>query len=430
MFLELQKSTPGINHAELLWVLQIWADYQWPVEVADVSAAFCQTDAQLPENTRSHRLFVRLPSSGMACFPGATMVELQNEIYGLTTGPRAWRNTFVAALKAQEWQVHPMSPCVFLKFETMAADEEQRVWSPAERPALPLREGQLGGIILLQVDDVLTGGTGPLYKKSRQSLSQRFTSGKWSTLDAAREYNGRTLRQYSQSEFSIDMHKALAKVKPLEIPSNRQQEPSEADVRAFRGLIGSLLWIARCGAPQTLAATSPLASKASKLTVADMKMANKALQHLVTTEQPTYIKGISPAKGGYILYSDASLANLQTRGPKQQWGLAECIEMTFDWLERAPSPSRIMLARSSRGVASSPLMAESAALAQGLAHLEWMAVWRGYATQMGYQRPVSKQGEIELVASEKSRAAVHDAVAVVVDSKSRFDVTVGDGLLY
>ena len=310
MLLDLQKSTPGMDNSELLWVLQVCADYQWKVQVADVSAAFCQTDTKLPENTRSRRLFVRLPASGMECFPGVTIVELLNEIYDLTTGPRAWRNTFAAALKADGWKVHPMSPCVFLKFEIMAIDSEHRVHRPEDRPDLPVQEGLFGGILLLQVDDVLTAGSVLSYQQSRQLLAKRFTLGKWSDLRTAREYHGRTCRQVSPSEFAIDTHKALDKVKPLIILPVQQKEPSEADLKAFRGLVGSTLWIARCGAPQTLTATSMLASRTSQLTILDMKRANKALQHLMSTVQPMSIKGISPAQGGYLMYSDASLANL------------------------------------------------------------------------------------------------------------------------
>ena len=106
------------------------------------------------------------------------------------------------------------------------------------------------------------------------------------------------------------MEKALAKVKSLMIPPAKQKEPSEADLRAFRGLVGSMLWIARCGAPQTLAATSILASRASKVTIMNMKMANRTLQHLLFTVQSMTNKGISPAHGGHLLYTDASLANL------------------------------------------------------------------------------------------------------------------------
>ena len=72
-------------------------------------------------------------------------------------------------------------------------------------------------------------------------------------------------------------------------------------------------------------------------------------------------------------------------------------------------------------------MAESAALARGL-DLEWMVVWRGYATHMSYVRPVSKQGEIELVAMEESKATVHDSVTAIVDSKSLYDVKVGESM--
>ena len=79
-------------------------------------------------------------------------------------------------------------------------------------------------------------------------------------------------------------------------------------------------------------------------------------------------------------------------------------------------------------VASSTLMAESAALAQALAHLEWMVVWRGYTTSQSYERPRSKQGEIELVAIEKGMSIAHDSVIAIVDSKSLYDVMIGESL--
>eukprot|EP00971_Amphidinium_carterae_P094863 1876975-Amphidinium_carterae.1 len=103
----------------------------------------------------------------MACFPGARLVEICGEIYGLSSAPQAWRNTFLAALRDLGFKAHPMSP----------------------------------------VDDVLCASKGDKFQEAVQSLRAKFNFGKWSTLTEPRDFNGRTLTQLSTTRFVLDVTK-------------------------------------------------------------------------------------------------------------------------------------------------------------------------------------------------------------------------------
>eukprot|EP00971_Amphidinium_carterae_P333074 6467575-Amphidinium_carterae.1 len=75
------------------------ADHHMEVGIGDVRSAFTQIDTSMAENNRPGKIYARPPTSGMACFPGTRLVEICGEIYGLSSAPQAWRNTFLAALR-------------------------------------------------------------------------------------------------------------------------------------------------------------------------------------------------------------------------------------------------------------------------------------------------------------------------------------------
>eukprot|EP00971_Amphidinium_carterae_P201713 4002809-Amphidinium_carterae.1 len=169
------------------------------VGIGDVRSAFTQTDTSMRENRRPGKIYARLPTSGMSCFPGARLVEICGEIYGLSSAPQAWRNTFLSALRELGFKAHPMSPVVFMIYEDMCKDSSGRLMKPSVHPELPKVSHQLGGMILLQVDDVLCASKGDKFQEAVQSLRAKFQFGKWSSLTEPRDYNGRTLTQLGPS---------------------------------------------------------------------------------------------------------------------------------------------------------------------------------------------------------------------------------------
>eukprot|EP00971_Amphidinium_carterae_P269898 5354348-Amphidinium_carterae.1 len=152
----------------------------------------------------------------------------------------------------------------------MKVDAAGRVHSRDSSLPCDAQDHCLGGIILLQVDDMLMAGNGV---KFRAMLKHEFI--------------GRMLEQVESRHFTVDMIKAVEKLKPLTLPPSRVRPltatATAEETTAFRGLLGSMMWCARCACPQGLAACSILASRTSTLKVQDMKELNGELTRLQKT---------------------------------------------------------------------------------------------------------------------------------------------------
>eukprot|EP00971_Amphidinium_carterae_P351696 6492233-Amphidinium_carterae.1 len=287
----------------------VCADHKLKVEVADFVAAFCQTNMALKENQRTTKLYARLPPQRFVSLPGVRVVELLGEIYGLSSAPQAWRNTILSFFKEMGMKIHPMAASVFVLFEPMKVDKFGRLHSVDSSLDCPVIEHRMGGIILLQVDDMLLAGNGIKFKGVLKSMQERFKFGRWDQLSEEREFNGRNLQQVDLDRFTVDMIKAVHKLKPLTIPPSRSRPATSSatadEVTAYRGLLGSMMWCSRCACPQGLAACSILAARTSSLKVQDMKDINAELLRLQNTVGKISIIGFAPVDSGYTLFSDA-----------------------------------------------------------------------------------------------------------------------------
>eukprot|EP00971_Amphidinium_carterae_P129796 2570851-Amphidinium_carterae.1 len=134
---------------------------------------------------------------------------------------------------------------------------------------------------MLQTDDLTGGGTGPQFQKALEALRERFAFGKWETYDVPREYNGRSIRQLADFTFEVSMQNQVNKVQPIPVDKYRGKQgkamATDTEIHQYRAVLGSLLWSARSGLPQSLGDVSLLASRVSKLCVEDLLLLNKTL---------------------------------------------------------------------------------------------------------------------------------------------------------
>ena len=75
--------------------------------------------------------------------PPNHFVGLLAEVYGLITGPPAWRKSLLAQLKQSGFKRHPLAPCVVLMYEPLQGTKEE-----------------LSGLIVIEIDDLPGGGVG------------------------------------------------------------------------------------------------------------------------------------------------------------------------------------------------------------------------------------------------------------------------------
>eukprot|EP00971_Amphidinium_carterae_P017683 348389-Amphidinium_carterae.2 len=263
---ELNRCVQTSEQHELLYVLQVVCDHGWTGQVGDVSAAFTQANMDLPQNQRVDEIYVRAPrDGGLPCFPGATVFRLQVELYGLMTGPLCWKNTFFHKCSQLGFVLHPLGSCTLL-------------WYHPETK-------ELEGIMLVQVDDVLVGGTHADFVSALERLKATFRFGKRKSLCDGSEFNGRHLQQVKH-EIQVDLRDYMCKLKPIPIEKCEIDGKDRKVVTQFRALLGALSWATRAAVPQGVGDCSILASQTNSLTWADVKELNRSLgrmQETVTT---------------------------------------------------------------------------------------------------------------------------------------------------
>ena len=122
-------------------------------------------------------MFATPPLGGIPGEDDDILIELLAEVYGLVTGPPAWRKSLFTKFKELEFKRHPLAPCVALMYETLGG-----------------KENQFSGLVLVETDDLLGGGIGDKYLDAVAELRRHFKFGKWVELmDTPTEYGGRTL---------------------------------------------------------------------------------------------------------------------------------------------------------------------------------------------------------------------------------------------
>ena len=105
---------------------------------------------------------------------------------------------------------------------------------------------QLSGLIVVETDDLLGGGTGPSFHFAVEQLKKRYTFGKWKVLmDESTEYGGRTLRQSKDFGFSISMSRYLReKADPIRLERGRgkdqESDATPQEITQMRGVVGKI----------------------------------------------------------------------------------------------------------------------------------------------------------------------------------------------
>ena len=201
-------------------------------------------------------------------------------------------------LKGLDFKNHPLAPCVVLMYEKMNG-----------------KDNQLTGLIVVETDDLLGGGTGPKFHNAIEQLKKRYKFGKWKVLmDDSTEYGGRTLRQSKDYGFTISMSRYLReKADPIRIERGRGKD-QEADatpqeITQMRGVVGKISCTAREGAPQGAGDASLLAGTFPQPKVKDLTAANAALRRLIENDVPIKIRPIPLERLVLLSFADSSLNN-------------------------------------------------------------------------------------------------------------------------
>eukprot|EP00971_Amphidinium_carterae_P059502 1176592-Amphidinium_carterae.2 len=364
-YASMQTDSPTPELAEIQLCFQVHCSLGWTSMIGDIKAAFNQSNM----NMRAEPVYAWVPEGGLPAddpLPtGTSMVRLDREVYGLLIGPAALRRTILEFLKEDGWMRHPLAPCVFTQYDI---------------------KGKLIAMLLLLVDDILVAGEGEVYQGKIESLQKRFHWGKRETLTegTALLYAGREVRKHADGSVSLDISGYVHRIEKIEVARGRERnaEADSRDVTEFRRLLGAMLWAGRAGCSQILGSLSLLASRTSTLKVEDLHEANRVLQSAKKMVCAVRVQPIALDRMVWIAWSDASMGNAS--GHRSQAGYVLALA-DRDVLKYVAVPATVVMCQSHKlaRVAGSSLMAETLALSETLAAVEYWQKWLGYTLHPG-----------------------------------------------
>eukprot|EP00971_Amphidinium_carterae_P107282 2125565-Amphidinium_carterae.1 len=155
-----------------------------------------------------------------------------------------------------------MPPCLVVYREPMVQCSGKDFKPLHAATAQEQRTVGVGGAVLIQVDDLLIGGLGIEISKKMQKIQERFSP---------RNYIGRSIVHPRIDEVRVSVEEQVQGILPIEKIPSTSEEANADEKRAFRSLIGSMLWCARSGAPQVQADTTLLSVQVTDLKGKDMR---------------------------------------------------------------------------------------------------------------------------------------------------------------
>ena len=383
------------------------------VFTADVSSAFGQKIKGQRKEAGGKRLFATPPKEGI---PGEdpneeSLIEILAEIYGLVSGPPGWRQTLLTQFKSLNFKRHPLAPCVVLMYETINGVKDA-----------------LSGMIVIETDDLLGGGIGPLFQDAMDKLRKKFNFGSWHYIkDASKQYGGRTVRQLEDYSITIDMNRYLReRAHEIKIEKGRKPDAkcTPCEITAGRGLMGSLNWATREGMPQGAGDCSMLAScfGGDGPVVSDLLEMNALFRRLKKDAVVITIHSIPLNRLKGLVFTDASLANNKDQRTQVCYLACMADQSILDGKEAKVSVLAYKSHKMTRS-ASNVLYTESFGMSDGLAFMEWMSTWFGLAKDLHYriqERDILNR-DIQLTSIMSSAQSKLPEFLAVSDSKSLYD---------
>ena len=284
-FQEIQNfrtDSPTCSRESLRLMTIIIASNQWQIQSIDVKQAFLQ-------GRKLERSVLLRPPPEAAT---SKLWHLRKCIYGLADAPREFY------LRLREELVNlGLTPC--------SLDQGLFMW---------YSDGNLGGILICHVDDLLFGGNEQFCNEIMHALEQRFEIGTRQSSFFA--YIGVTMKQLPDSTIVVDQKSFTDSIQQLVIDKKRKscEKVTEEERTKFRAAIGQLNWIAGMTRPDLSFDVCQLSSIVKQATIADMMYVNKVIKRAQMEPLSLAVPSLDLSKVEVVAFADASYNNLPEGG--------------------------------------------------------------------------------------------------------------------
>eukprot|EP00971_Amphidinium_carterae_P031812 626637-Amphidinium_carterae.1 len=472
--LEVTTASPTPASGAVTAALQFCSSSNFEVHIGDVKTAFLQG---LRLEREKGPLFATQPSDGL--MPGleqGQLVELLKDVYGLNSAPASWRRALKRFLVELGYVESALDPCVYL-----LPSSQNKSWSTVTRGATrfvmprdiprdecktrvsidmctgrviearelhskdkdlegPIAAGptdiltivghgprgleaeRCQGLIVVEVDDILSGGPRDSQSAHAQNMSrlqERFKFGKWQGIQSGSMYIGRQIRE-DRGGIYMSWEKYIREcVSEIDLSKERLRDVksplTEAEIRFLRGALGSVGWVAREGRFEVSGVHSLVASAFPNPCVQDIVDINRAIKHLKNTASLEICLQRIPLNAATVVaFSDAALCNADAQRSQGGWILGLAEECIGDDNEARIS---IIAGRSQkiRRVCASSLTAETYAFGIAIGEVEW---YTNFLSELCGAHIVQGRMIGHMV---KTQVIGRRPSSVVTDAKSLFD---------
>ena len=328
---EISKESPTCNKESVRILMLIVSTKEWKLHALDIKSAFLQGA------TFVRKVYITPPIEAEISLE--KVWQLLRCVYGLADASLNWYNT----LKA-----------LFLDLGgTIGIDPGVFFWS---------HDGQLIGVLSIHVDDIMYAGTMEFLKNVMDQVKSSFHIRLQET--ECFKFLGINITQNNKS-IKIDQNTFVdnLEITPLELNGRDLSDPqSTEEFGTFQANVGKILWVCNQTRPDVNFETCILGSSMQEAKLSDYKKCIKVLRNLKNNDNSLVIRSIGDLKSiKLILYSDASLNNLQKGGSQGGYLIfvtgANQLATLLTW-----SSKRL------KRVVRSTIESETLALAEGLEH--------------------------------------------------------------
>ncbi|CAE7347138.1 RE1, partial [Symbiodinium microadriaticum] len=389
-----QKIASGDCHSPTLsglgraLLLQLLVSNHWVMNLGDIKGAFLEA-GPLPERYRP--LYAEQPEGGIPGLDPQDVLEVTGNMYGANNAPQEWYRAFDAEARAVGFQRSSFDSCLYFFRST---------------------SGSLAGALGAHVDDTMTGGEGPEYRRAIEKLKARFPYRKWRVGNG--EFCGVVYSQ-DQATFEITFQqKEYARhLRPIALSKERRKDrealATPKEVAALRAVNGAANWLSGQSRPDLAVQTSFSQQSFPEPRVKDLLAANQLVQRAKQhAEVSITVRDIALDQLAIAFHSDAGFANAGANGTQAGYLLAFVHRRLDRDQESNWSPFCWKSYKMARVVAST-LAGEAQAFASASGLAEWVSL-------MTYE---AVHGAIDLRESASMLGKV--PIIGITDCKSLYD---------
>eukprot|EP00971_Amphidinium_carterae_P118954 2356782-Amphidinium_carterae.1 len=181
-----KTDAPTVQRASLMVFLQLATSLDWllTLRCGDITGAFLQGESRQDKQP----LYMTIPRQGLPGVENSQLLEIVKSVYGLPQAVRAWYSTFRRGIEEAGFVVHPLDPCMFMRYHP---------------------GGELGACLVIHVDDGLfvTDGSSSM-EQAVEHIHQKFPFGAWSYVHEKEDvqYTGKRLRVVMGPDGKREVH--------------------------------------------------------------------------------------------------------------------------------------------------------------------------------------------------------------------------------